>query len=505
MAFNQPTASEIRTAKGQAVGGGRKRCRKGKNCSAACIQAGMACLVEMPESAGVSLSKVSSFLQKRSGSPDAGQIFAKNMQQGRLPSVPSDMKREIAALAPRQLERSPGAQTRTPQKIAAELNPNPLAAWGVDQLKNQRSAAYKLGRDDKVKEIDAELQRRGVKEGSLTKLMQKIEDRARDKQDDALDVKAKTVSKIAEAKKPWSATGNTKWAREDAEDFDTDLSSGKLRRVGEKTYSGWTDSYGSGSRSIGEGAFGSVIKNKDGTYIKRGAISETEADLIKELGKKGIGPKLIAADVNGKHDWHEENFVNIRKGRIAMSGVPGAPMGDVNSFARVGGMQVPDIYWKALGELHKLGIAHNDAHIDNILVDNKGKGRWVDLGLAQKSPKAALAEALGSFAGGDPGFKEGNWQTRRWNATGIKDWEGHQRSGGSAREFKEEFPVLGKVVENRAKVFNQLRDYGLTTSDYAKMTATPIRSPLSVYDEGSWAKLTDAQAQNLINILYDGI
>lgn len=489
MAFDQPTASEIRTAKRQAVGGGRKRCRRGKNCSAACIQAGMACLVEMPESAGVSLGKVSSFLQRKSNSLDAGQIFAKNMQQGRLPSVPSDMKREIAALAPRQLERSPGAQTRTPQKVAQELKQeNKLEKWGTDQLRNQRNAAYKLGRDDKVREIDAELERRGAKG-----------------QSNALDVKAKTVDKIAEAKKPWSATGNTKWAREDAEDFDTDISSGKLRRVGDKTYSGWTDSYESGSRSIGEGSFGSVIKSKDGTYIKRGAISETEADLIKELGKNGIGPKLIAADINGKHDWHDEKFVNIRKGRIAMSGVPGAPMGDVNSFARVGGKPVSDIYWKALGELHRLGIAHNDAHIDNILVDGKGKGRWVDLGLAQKSPKAALAEALGSFTGKGSGEMEGNWQTRRWNATGIKDWEGTQQVNSSIKSFKEEFPVLGQIVGNRAKVFNQLRDYGLTSGDYAKMVATPIRSPLSVYGEGPWAKLTDAQAQNLINLLYDGI
>ena len=61
----QPTQGEIRTAKRQAVGGGRKRCKKGKNCSAACIQAGMACLVEMPESAGVATTKVRNMLQSR--------------------------------------------------------------------------------------------------------------------------------------------------------------------------------------------------------------------------------------------------------------------------------------------------------------------------------------------------------------------------------------------------------------------------------------------------------
>jgi hypothetical protein len=41
----------------------RKRCRKGKNCSAACINAGMACLAEMPEEAGVALTKMRDSLQ----------------------------------------------------------------------------------------------------------------------------------------------------------------------------------------------------------------------------------------------------------------------------------------------------------------------------------------------------------------------------------------------------------------------------------------------------------
>ena len=42
------TRSQIRQAHQRAVGGMRKRCKKGKNCSAACIQGSMACLVELP-------------------------------------------------------------------------------------------------------------------------------------------------------------------------------------------------------------------------------------------------------------------------------------------------------------------------------------------------------------------------------------------------------------------------------------------------------------------------
>ena len=429
----------------------------------------MVCLVEMPESAGVSLGKVSNFLSKRA------------------PSVPSDMKRELAALgAPRQLERSPGAKTRTPRAVAQELKQeNKLGMWGTDQLKNQRVAAVALGRDDKIKEIDAELERRGVKG-----------------QSDALNIKAKTVERSAA---PVSASGGTRYARGDASDFDKDLTEGSLKRVGDTKYFGWNDSYKSGSRAVGEGAFGTVIRNADGTFVKRGAISDTEANLIQILGQKGIGPKLIAADINGNHPWHSEDFVNIRKGRIAMSGVPGRPMGTVDAKDKIGGEQASDIYWRALGALHRLGIAHNDAHIDNILVDEKGKGRWVDLGLAQRSPKAALAEALGSFSGGGANSREGNWQTRRWDATGIPAWERHDRTRAANESFRKEHPVLGRITGNRAKMFNQMREYGLSSSDYAQMVETPIRSKLSVYEEGPWAKLTDAQAQSLINTLYDGI
>ena len=73
--MNQPTASKIRSAQAKAVGGSRKRCRKGKNCSATCIAAGEICLVELPEPVGVATSKVAGMVMaQRGGSPGtAGQ------------------------------------------------------------------------------------------------------------------------------------------------------------------------------------------------------------------------------------------------------------------------------------------------------------------------------------------------------------------------------------------------------------------------------------------------
>ena len=67
MAMGSPSASQIRTAKINAVGGGRKRCRKGKNCSATCIAANEDCLVELPEPVGVAVGKTKNLLEARQG------------------------------------------------------------------------------------------------------------------------------------------------------------------------------------------------------------------------------------------------------------------------------------------------------------------------------------------------------------------------------------------------------------------------------------------------------
>lgn len=52
-------SGEILEAKRKAIGGARKRCRKGKSCSAACIQGIKVCLVALPSMLNDTLSKVS--------------------------------------------------------------------------------------------------------------------------------------------------------------------------------------------------------------------------------------------------------------------------------------------------------------------------------------------------------------------------------------------------------------------------------------------------------------
>jgi hypothetical protein len=445
-----------------------KRCTKGKSCGATCIDARERCNLELGPLVSPAVGKASLTL---------GALFNQGLAAGKkedkAPSLPPDLKAQLAALggapapmAPRQLSQSPGGARMRPAGTEKEVL-------------------------DDISRI----------------------------------LRGEGPANMAVSSGPGSATGNTKWARIDAKDHDNDL--GKVRREGDKSYDGWKDSYGSGASKIGEGSYGTVIRNPDGTFVKRGDIADTEAALIKRLGDRDLGPKLIAADINGPAKYHQENFVNVRNGRIAMGQVPGNPMGDVNPDTKIAGKPVADIYWTAMAGLHRLGVAHNDAHIENILIDKTGKGRWVDLGLAQSSPKAALAEALGSFSstiqnanpakfvpseaagqvnrapGG--GFKAGNWQARGWDATGVKLFEEMNRAGQGSK-FRDAYPVLGRVADNKMQVQRDLLGkYGLTRDEVAALSVHGIRSPLSTYNEGPWAKLTDKQAQELLDTLYDGI
>lgn len=64
--FRRPyTDADVQRARNQAVGGGRKRCRKGKSCSAACIANNKVCIVELPWVMSNALPRFRSFVQRR--------------------------------------------------------------------------------------------------------------------------------------------------------------------------------------------------------------------------------------------------------------------------------------------------------------------------------------------------------------------------------------------------------------------------------------------------------
>ena len=313
-------------------------------------------------------------------------------------------------------------------------------------------------------------------------------------------------------------SGGTRYAREDARDFDIDLPA--TRRVGDDKFKGWNDSYKDGAKVLGTGSFGTAIRGSNNIVIKRGDVANTEADILKKVGKADLGPKLIAADINGP-GINKDTGIDIRRGRIAMELVPGKELGNggPEKFLQ-GNVRRADAFWKARAELHRLGVAHNDMHVENVLVDNKGKGRFVDMGLAQDSPKAALAEALGIFpwrtiGNTSPTFQansrgQGDWQTLRWYGTGGSLLEAVNNREGSEKkvakiELDRRAPLLGKVYDNRDKAIAKLKATGLSDADVAAIVNHGIRSPIESYNVGVWAKIDDKQAQSIIDALYEGI
>ena len=65
--MRNPTERDIQRAKDRAVGGGRKRCVKGKSCSATCIAGNETCLVDIPWAVAASIPKVRGIIEKVKG------------------------------------------------------------------------------------------------------------------------------------------------------------------------------------------------------------------------------------------------------------------------------------------------------------------------------------------------------------------------------------------------------------------------------------------------------
>jgi hypothetical protein len=385
-------------------------------------------------------------------------------KEERAPSLPSDLRRQLAALG-------------GPPKTSSEKPPA-----GKELI-------------DAVRERFA---KNSSEEGPA--IAKALGFKNTDKFYEAL-IEAKGVKRVA----PTNASFSTKLAREDAEEFDKNFKIYKRIR-GDQEAIDWNESARKGGL-LGEGSFGTVLQVGDKAY-KRGNLGAEEAEIMRRVGAAGLGPRLLGAEIATKNNY--AYGTNIHPGRIAMSMVKGRELGDDPPDKMIGNKKAADVYWKALSGLHRMGIAHNDAHPDNILVDNKGNGKWVDLGLARSSPKAALNEAIGAFSknASSDSMQVGNWQTARWDVTGIPRFNALRNIGSSkevTEQMQKDYPALGRVVANRGKVYTQLRRMGFSQAEIREMADTEIRSPLSVYREGPWAKLTDAQAQSLINTLYDGI
>lgn len=344
------------------------------------------------------------------------------------------------------------------------------------------------------------------------------------------------------SKKSDEESPEEEWEDLTAKAYDGKLEGKKLTREGDKDFKNWIDK---GTYEAGGGSFATVSANLDGNFVKRGILSETEASILKKVGERDLGPKLVAADLDGKVKVFDEEgnpdlelgpiaHLGLRHGRLAMTRVPGkdleATLEESGSLAlpesKINGKPAADVYWKAMADLHRLGVAHNDAHPGNLFIDDRsGKGRWVDFGMAQENPKAALAEGLGAFAhpsvywGRD--FQKylapdssaaidwsthgGNWQTRAWNVTGM-DRVDEIMGKPAAKRLEADLPVVARIRSNRKEVDRLLEEkYGLNPGEIAAIYAHGIRSPLNSYEQGPWQKLSDKDAQDLVEVLYEGV
>lgn len=148
MSINPPTASAIRSANRNAVGGGRKRCRKGKNCSATCIAGDETCLVGLPESVGVATTKVSNMLQQRGG--------------GKMPApaattpAPDRAKPEVEKTSKPKAKPEPKAKEITAEEVARLKKV-------VDDLRKAKSDADAAGDAEEYKKINKEYKKALIK------------------------------------------------------------------------------------------------------------------------------------------------------------------------------------------------------------------------------------------------------------------------------------------------------------------------------------------------------
>jgi tRNA A-37 threonylcarbamoyl transferase component Bud32 len=428
----------------------------------------------------------------------------------------------LDALRRERARRAGQANKQAQQKAQAAGAPNAWGKFADDQLRNRLQAAKQLGKDDMVKEIEAEMLRRAkANPADPGKWKKWGDEELRDQRSvlirqgkvgDVDDVEAE-MARRGLAKRPLAPAGLpqkvSKWTHENMVRLDERVERDTQMQMGKEDFV-WGNSLKKGAKLLGEGAYGTAIVDKNDVVVKRGTVGENEAKLIDRIGKVDLGPKLIAAQYDGP--GYERG---THDGRIAMTRVPGSPIGKKKGDDPVGktGKVVSDVYWEARAKLHRMGIAHNDMHIENVFIDRNGNGRFVDMGLAQAGPKAALAEAMGVFtrvpqgAIRRGGSDAGDWQVRRWDGTAGKEMVNAEMSTSPAvrAEFARRFPTASRVLENKEKAIKKMKSFGLTDQDVADVISHGIRKREKSFNERGMGKLTDAQARQVIEVLYDGI
>lgn len=156
----------------------------------------------------------------------------------------------------------------------------------------------------------------------------------------------------------------------------------------------WSAGVGKGYQFVDSGVFGAFVtvpperlakgledKFPDGVGVKYGRVKPREVELLQRVGETGAGPKLIAARLDGEY-----------KGMVAMERVPGEQLRKVYRDGTMKFEDISDAYVKAISKLHREGIAHNDAHFGNAILQPNGKIKFVDFGQSDTRASSILNE-----------------------------------------------------------------------------------------------------------------
>jgi hypothetical protein len=266
-----------------------------------------------------------------------------------------------------------------------------------------------------------------------------------------------------------------------------DVAPNAPRKVAQSPYSKLNKEFDAAEIELGKGGSGEVRLTKDGYVIKNGRIGEFEAQAMKRLDGTGVSPRLLDYEdmelefkAGAGPDADRTPYVVGRfDGLIKMTKAKGLPLETWRAEQGIARVEdVRDAFLQASKKMHLKGVAHNDRHDLNFFVsEGKGKlsGSFVDYGLAQTDPRAALIEAMG-------------------NSNYKRDFQVEQIGTAVAKETS---PSWVKFQSNLKEV-EEILGSSPKTSQFSRLT---VRTSVETLDK----YLTEEEALNLLERLYQGV